>query len=97
MAGKKSRQGIWKTYFAEKKAELFQRGYAMLDVCANALKILTDVLNVMERLPSLFVELLQTMFDLVLPTFHSEEVQKKYKTRNLCNQIVNRGVESTDK
>lgn len=54
-AEKDSRQSIWKSYYTGKRAELFHRGYAVLDEFADASKISTHVLNMLARPPSFSV------------------------------------------
>lgn len=53
--------------------------------------------NVLERPPQFWVELLQTIFDLVMYTFPRKEVLTEDKNRKLWNPIDNHGVESLDK
>lgn len=83
MAEKKSGEGTWRTHYTEKRAELFHRKVAVLCRFADVPKIPTEVLNVLERLPSFLVKLLQTIFHLVKYTFCGEEVLKEEKNRNV--------------
>lgn len=49
IAEKKSKQGIWRPYFAEKRAEFYHRGYAVLDEFVDASKVLIKVFNLLDR------------------------------------------------
>lgn len=83
IAGKISVQGIWITYFTGRRAKLFYHGYGVLDGFADATKILTEVLNELERPASHPVDPLQKMFDLVMSPFPDEEVLKEKENRKL--------------
>lgn len=48
MAEENSRQGFWRIYFAGKRVELYYRRYAVIDGLADALKTLTEVLNLLD-------------------------------------------------
>lgn len=83
-------------YFSEKGSELFHPGYTMIDRFRLGAKLLTHVLNALRRPTSFSVELLQTMFGLVLSMFLEEEILKEDKSQKLCEVIVSHGVERKD-
>lgn len=70
--GKKSKKGIWRTYFARKRVELVHSAFAVLDGFADDFKIPSEVLNVLERPAPFLVGPWPTMFDRVVSTFSGE-------------------------
>lgn len=70
-------------YFAGKTAELFHRAYAVLDGFEDASRILTDMLNVLERPPLFLVEPLQKKFNVFISTLPVEERLNENESWNL--------------
>lgn len=68
MAEKKSRKGIWKTYFVKKIVELFHLGYALLAGLVDALELLTMTSKVWVQPVSFSIGPSQTIPDLVMST-----------------------------
>lgn len=66
----------------------------MLDKFSDALKIPKEVLRLSERPLSFLVKPFQTMFKLIMITFHGEKVLKKKNNRYPWHPIMNYGVES---
>lgn len=60
------RHGIWRTCFARKRAGLFHCGNTLLDGLADASKLISSLLNMVKRSPTLSVKLIQMMLDLVM-------------------------------
>lgn len=97
MATQKSRQVIWRSCLSRKRAELFHRKYAVIDEFKDVSRIRTEVLNVLEH-PALFsLELLQTLFDMVMSIIPEKELLEVEKNQNLWKPIVNHAVESLGK
>lgn len=72
-----SRQSICRMDFAGERAELFHRLYKVLDGLADASKLATKLLNVLERSESFLLNPLQTLFYLVMLTFPGAEALKE--------------------
>lgn len=69
----------------------------MLDGFSDALRIPTEILNVLERQASFLAEPSQSMFKLVLSIFPLEEELREEKNPSLWKPILNHRVRSLDK
>lgn len=84
-----------KTYFARKSAELFHIKLGLRDGFSDNPKVPNSMLYPLIRRPLFWVELLQTIFGLVMITFPREEVlkeEKNRKSRNLTPNLVANGL-----
>lgn len=64
----------------------------MLDGIADASKLPTEVLNILQRPASFLKEPTQTMFDLVMCAVPGDDALVEKKNQNLSSRIVDHGV-----